>query len=475
MKFSAAQSTKPVTHTIYVISDLEELNVLDFNTAEKDYINSKFLNQKKDEATINRYSDFIKIVKVTKANTSDYQVAEKLRLKGPTALGWLNLEGAKVVLIKSLNGSLNAKYFAEGLALSSYQFLKYFTKKEKTAHQLNEIIVDGATDLEIQELTSSLAGVFSARDLVNEPVMYLTAKQLAKQAQKAGEKYGFKVEVLNKKKIESLKMGGLLAVNKGSQDPPTFTIMEHKPANAINKKPIVLVGKGVVYDTGGLSLKPTAGSMDLMKSDMGGAAAVIGTMISIASANVPVHVIGLTPATDNRPGEKAYTPGDVITMFDGSTVEVMNTDAEGRMILADALTYAKKYDPELVIDLATLTGAAAVAIGKYGIVAMGNAEDNHFEELSVAGKNVYERLVLFPFWDEYNELLKSPIADMKNIGGREGGAITAGKFLEQFTDYPYVHMDIAGPAFLTADNGYRLKGGSGVGVRLLFNYLKNKA
>ena len=325
------------------------------------------------------------------------------------------------------------------------------------------------------ELQATTNGVYAARNLVNEPLSYLTAVQLAEEASKLGKEKGFKVEVMNKKKIETLKMGGLLAVNRGSIDPPTFSILEYSPENAKNEKPLVLVGKGVVYDTGGLSLKPTAGSMDSMKSDMGGAAAVIGAMSAIAEAKLPVKVIGLVPATDNRPGEIAYVPGDVVSMYDGSTVEVLNTDAEGRMILADALAYAKKLNPELVIDLATLTGAAAVAIGKFGVVAMGTADQEAMNRLDNSGKEVYERIARFPFWDEYNDLLKSTIADVKNIGGREGGAITAGKFLERFTDYPWIHLDIAGPAFLGADDSYRLQGGTGVGVRLLFDFVKSMA
>ena len=244
--------------------------------------------------------------------------------------------------------------------------------------------------------------------------------------------------------------------------------------NATNSNPIVLVGKGIVYDTGGLSLKPTPNSMDLMKSDMGGSAAVVGAMAAIAKAKLSIHIIGLIPATDNRPSGNAYAPGDVINMYDGTSVEVLNTDAEGRLILADALSYAKKYKPELVIDLATLTGAAARAIGKQGIVAMGNDKDT-MTALKKSGKEVQERLAEFPFWDEYAEDLKSNIADMKNLGGPEAGAITAGKFLEYFTDYPYTHLDIAGPAFMLAPFNYRGKGGTGVGVRLLFNFLKNKA
>jgi leucyl aminopeptidase len=268
-------------------------------------------------------------------------------------------------------------------------------------------------------------------------------------------------------------MGGLLAVNRGSQRPPTFNILEYKPANALNKQPIVLVGKAVVYDTGGLSLKPTPGSMDSMKCDMAGGAAMGATMYAIAKNKLPIHVVALVPATDNRPGEDAYVPGDVITMYNGMTVEVLNTDAEGRLILADALHYAKKYKPELVIDMATLTGSAVLAIGSVGSVIMGTAADETFKALQNSGEATYERLVHFPFWEEYGDMIKSHIADLKNIGGREAGSITAGKFLEHFVDYPWIHVDIAGPAFLDAESSYRSKHGTGVGVRLLYNFFKN--
>ncbi len=286
---------------------------------------------------------------------------------------------------------------------------------------------------------------------------------------------GFSVEVFNKLKIETLKMGGLLAVNKGSIDPPTFSILTWKPKNAVNDRPIVLVGKGVVYDTGGLSLKPTHDSMDYMKCDMGGAAAVAGAFYAVAKNELPVWIVGLIPATDNRPDGNAYVPGDVITMYDGSTVEVLNTDAEGRMILADALSYAKQYDPELVIELSTLTGSAHMAIDKFGMVGMGNASREVMENLKASGEYTSERVAEFPFWDEYKEQLKSDIADLKNIGGKYAGAITAGKFLEHFTDYPYVHLDIAGPSFNKAPFNYRGKGGSGVGVRILYNFFIDRS
>ena len=364
---------------------------------------------------------------------------------------------------------------AEGIALSNYQFIKYFADKDKKQNKLSTLNVfsKNVKKADIEKLSIIVESVNFSRNLVNEPLSYLTAEKLSEEIKDSAKKSGFSVEVFNKNKIETLKMGGLLAVNKGSIDPPTFSILTWKPKNAKNKKPIILVGKGVVFDTGGLSLKPTAGGMDEMKSDMAGAAAVAGTLKAISEANLPVYVIGLIPATDNRPGQNAYAPQDVITMFDGTTVEVLNTDAEGRMILADALSYAKKYDPELVIDLATLTGSAWAAVGEYAIVGMGNADEKEFSKLKKSACYVNERIVEFPFWEEYGELIKSDIADLKNIGGKVAGAITAGKFLEHFTDYPYIHLDIAGPAYIPANDAYRPKNGTGVGVRLLFDYLKN--
>ncbi|MCL4154872.1 UNVERIFIED_CONTAM: hypothetical protein GTU68_031438 [Idotea baltica] len=212
-----------------------------------------------------------------------------------------------------------------------------------------------------------------------------------------------------------------------------------------------------------------------MKSDMGGAAMMVGTMAAISKSKIPLHVIALIPATDNRPGGNAYVPGDIITMYDGTTVEVLNTDAEGRMLLADALSYAKKYDPELVIDAATLTGAAVRAIGSYASCIMGTADETEFEALDKSGFQTYERVARMPFWKEYGEEMKSDIADLKNIGGSAAGQISAGKFLEHFTDYPWIHIDIAGPAYNTAPDSYRGKYGTGYGVRLLTDMLWNKA
>jgi leucyl aminopeptidase len=219
-----------------------------------------------------------------------------------------------------------------------------------------------------------------------------------------------------------------------------------------------------------MNLKPGE-SMLNMKDDMSGAAAAALAVYAIARARLPVYVVGLMPATDNRPGTKAIVPGDVLKMHNGMTVEVLNTDAEGRLILADALSYARRYKPELVIDMATLTGAAVRAIGKFACAGMESGASEEMLELTESGFRTYERIVELPLWDEYGELMKSELADLKNLGPVDAGTITAGKFLEKFTDYPYIHLDIAGPAFLDKADSYRGIGGTGFGVRLLFDYM----
>ena len=464
LNFSLTRPERGVDHQIYLLDKPEEAQKLELSDAEKAYLQSELKS-----GTFVSLSRKPALSVASLPEGDDYKAWEKSRLLATKVAKANSAEAIELIS----NSSEKAMAFAEGLALASYEFNKYFTKKEDKS--LKEILLSASfSEAHVQELNAVVKATFLARNLVNEPLSYLTAAQLGKEAEKAGQEFGFKVEVFNKKKIESLKMGGLLAVNRGSQDPPSFSILEYKGEGANQDKPIVLVGKGVVYDTGGLSLKPTPGSMDSMKSDMGGAAAVIGAISAAAANKLPIHVIGLVPATDNRPGLNAYVPGDVVKMYDGSTVEVLNTDAEGRMLLADALAYAKNYKPQLVVDLATLTGAAAIAIGKYGVVGMGTAADEEFQKLESAGNTAYERVARFPFWDEYDDLLKSSIADQKNIGGREAGAITAGKFLQKFTDYPWIHIDIAGPAFLNAADHYRSEGGTGVGVRLMYNFLKSK-
>ncbi len=442
---------------------------------ETNYVKTRFDNDRK-YAALNHLGSWVFVIAPESKNEIGINILEQCRRSGNVVTVLANEQKIKeITIIDTDNKNGYALAVAEGMVLGNYQFLKYRKHAEKEINSLSAIHIQSAkvNQKDIEMLEIILDATLTARTLVNEPLSYLTAEKLAAEISSLAKKCGSKVEVFDKKKIEALKMGGLLAVNRGSQDPPTFTVMEWKPSNAKNKKPYVLVGKGVVYDTGGLSLKPTYNSMDRMKSDMAGAAAVACAHYAIAKAKLPIHVITLVPATDNRPGENAYTPGDVVTMHNGLTVEVLNTDAEGRMLLGDALSYASKYDPLLVMDFATLTGAAVAAIGPYGTVVVGNADESTKRKLKESGNNTHERLAEFPFWEEYGDLVKSDLAEIKNVGGPYAGAITAGKFLSHFTNYPWMHFDIAGPSFIDHRTSYCTKGGTGVGVRLLFDFFRN--
>ena len=476
MKIKKTTEAEERSNRVVLVRKGQELASLLPDKEQRLYIEGRF-GEDKDMAQLNLLDHQVFVRRLEEEVPESHRL-EEARKAAHSIHPALVDQGVEQVVI--VNGGVTPEEsvaFAEGLALSNYQFLKYKTGEKEKKSTLDEIrLYDaGLTDDHVLKLENLVCAVYHARDLVNEPLSYLTATQLSAEIEKMGKEAGFTVEVFNKKKIESLKMGGLLAVNRGSLNPPTFSILSWKPEGTINKKPIVLVGKGVVYDTGGLSLKPTLDSMDYMKSDMGGAAAVAGALFSVARNGLPLWIIGLVPATDNRPDGNAYVPGDVVTMYDGTTVEVLNTDAEGRMILADALSYAKQYDPEVVIELSTLTGSAQAAVDKYGIVGMGNVSREIMDNLKESGEHTFERIAEFPFWDEYKEQLKSEIADLKNVGGRYAGAITAGKFLEHFTEYPFIHLDIAGPSFNKVPFNYRGKGGSGVGVRVLYNYLLNRS
>ncbi len=446
-----------------------------FNKDELNYISRQNNREKQDFFSFNHLDHWL-FIQVIKKEGDPYKGKETLRKSGDKFGSLLNeLKQRQIILYDTDGRTQEMLAFAEGLMLGQYRFLKYKKKKEKEDTLETVRIFSGKIkNTEIQDFIAVTEAVFHCRTLINEPNSFLTALTFAREVEKMAKECGARVEILNKSKIEALQMGGLLAVNKGSEVPPTFTIMEWKPKQAVNKKPFIFVGKGVVFDSGGMNLKP-GDSMSTMKDDMSGAAAVASAIYAIASAGLPVHVIGLMPATDNRPGPKAIVPGDIIKMQNGMTVEVLNTDAEGRLILADALNYAKKYDPALVIDLATLTGAAIRAVGRYGTVAMQSKAENELELLKDSGLETYERLIEFPGWEEYEEGLKSELADIKNIGPAEAGTITAGKFLEKFTAYPYIHLDIAGPAFLEKRDSYRGQGGTGVGVRLLFDFIRKQA
>ncbi len=362
--------------------------------------------------------------------------------------------------------------FMEGMWLADYSFDRYKTKEPK---HVGKVYVE-SNFLSKEDLDSNVRlwnRIYWCREWVNMPVADLNAEKFASELDDIAKDLKVDCTVFDKKKIEELGMGGLLAVNQGSVDEPRFVVMEYKPRHAVNTKPLALVGKGVMYDTGGLNIK-TGDYMSEMKSDMAGAATMASVLFAAAENELPVHVVALLPLTDSRPGFNAYAPDDVLTMYDGTTVEVVNTDAEGRLILADAIAYAvRNYSPELVVDAATLTGAAVRAIGTYGIAAMQQHAENPFQLLRIIGEQVHERVVEFPFWDDYDEHVKSDFADLKNCGPGQAGTITAGKFLAHFAkETPYIHLDIAGVAYFSKKQWYYAPGASGFGIRLLYAFIQ---
>jgi len=474
LKITSVSEIKRGISVIYLIRDINDLEKEPFSKSELEYIRNQTENNKKD-IQLNSYSHW-SYIQVLEEEKENYKTNEKLRRAAGSLYSILKEnKHSEIILVDLVNNASYIKAFTEGIALSHYQFLKYFTKQDEKINTLKEIFIlsDSIKNEEIKHISIITEAVYKVKDLVNEPVSFLNTETFCDEIKKLGQQANFNVEIFNKKQIEALKMNGLLAVNKGSIDPPAFSILTWKPENAKNTKPFILVGKGIVYDTGGLNIK-TGNYLDDMKSDMAGGAAVAGTMFALAKLKQPVYVIGLIPITDNRLNGNSLAPDDIITMHNGTTVEVKNTDAEGRLILADTLSFAKKYNPELVIDIATLTGSAQIAISNLGMVGMSNCTNDYFEKLKSSGNLVYERIVEFPVWDEYNEMLKSDIADIKNIGGREAGAITAAKFLQHFTDYNWIHLDIAGCAFLNKPDNYRGNGATGVTVRLLFEFFTNQ-
>ncbi len=385
------------------------------------------------------------------------------------------------VLIPSYNNFKN--YFAdedyfyqsfiEGIHLGNYTF-DYKSEKKKIKN-LNIVLHSSKMKLVERSKTRAeklMQAVYFSRDLINEPAITLTPAELAIRTKKELTKSGAKVTVWNEKELQRRKMNAVLAVGKASSNPPRMIIINYKP-KVKPKKKIALVGKGVTYDTGGLSIKPTDGMLD-MKVDMAGAGLVIGVIKAAALSKLPVELIGVIPAVENAVAGNSYKPGDVVHTSSGKSIEVKDTDAEGRIILADALEYASKQKPDQIIDFATLTGACVVALGLYA-AGIFTKNDGLAERLSKSGYNTYERVWRLPFWDEYNKLIESNIADVSNLGDRWGGAITAGKFLEHFVDkdIPWVHMDIAGPSIKHKLNNYTEKYETGFGVRLMFDYLSN--
>jgi len=375
---------------------------------------------------------------------------------------------------------------AEGVLLGLYRYDKYKTLRNSSPDRLTKIsfITDSPSREKgiargITRATVVCEATCFARDLENAPGNEIYPESLAAAARSAGGRSGFSVKVLDERNIRSLGMGGLLGVARGSRRPPRLLIMEYRgrksgrPTPGAGKGPVVLVGKGVTFDSGGISIKPSAGMAE-MKMDMSGGAVVIAAMQATARLKLPVHLIGIVPAAENLPGGSALRPGDILRHHNGMTSEVDNTDAEGRLILADALSYAGRYDPALIIDLATLTGAVVVALGHVATGMMGNDADA-MRLLKDSGDRTYERVWELPMFEEYEALIKSEVADVKNTGGRWGGAITAAMFLRKFIGpYSWVHLDIAGTSIMEEPADYTMRGGSGAGVRLLVDFLRHR-
>ncbi|MDO5759910.1 MAG: leucyl aminopeptidase family protein [Bacteroidota bacterium] len=461
--------------SVVIVCNSENLNSLREGVLSKqqlEYIRQEYANKGMEFFSFNELGRYI-FVGIVKQTDIDYKDKEKYRRLGAKILQLCDRKHVKDIQLLSTIHKDMILGFVEGMLLSSYVFDTYKTDPKRLIHPFDNLhICDKDISMEdIQSLRIVCEATEKCRDMINEPVTVINATTLAESIKNMGQETGMQVEIWDKTRIEKEKMGGILAVNRGSVEPPTFTIMEYKPKEAKNSRPIVLVGKGIVYDTGGLNIK-TGNFMNDMKDDMSGAALMSCVMYACARLNIPIHIIGLFPATDNRPGQNAYVNGDIINMYDGTNVEVVNTDAEGRMILADALAFAKQYNPSLVIDAATLTGAAARAIGPFGIAAIEKDAESFMEVLKTCGKRVYERIAEFPFWDEYDECIKSEIADIKNSGESFGGMITAGKFLAYFTNYPFIHLDIAGVSFTNKRDAYNRLHATGYGLRLLVEFLK---
>jgi leucyl aminopeptidase len=325
-----------------------------------------------------------------------------------------------------------------------------------------------------QAAQAIITGVYLARDLVNMAPNMATPTRMAAEAGKIAEAYGMKLLVGDREWAAERNMGAFLAVAKGAGEPPKFIVLEHNGERE-DLETVVLVGKGITFDTGGISLKPSE-KMGHMKSDMAGAAAVLATMKVVGMLDLPLRIIGITPCTENMPDAHGYHPADVITASNGKTIEIISTDAEGRMILADALVYANRYQPKAVVDLATLTGACVVALGRHVAAGLFCNDDTLRQKLAASGDATHERLWPMPLYEDYRRKIRSLVADIMNAGGRNGGVGTSAYFLKEFTDYPWAHLDIAGMALVTEKidtNPYRPLGATGFGVRLLADFLRN--
>lgn len=396
----------------------------------------------------------------------------------------LRAAGAKDITVAVDGLGQNSEDIGQAIAESSllglYRFLKYKTLDEngrgKTIQKLT-LLTETASAVKALQKGVRTGEVIAestsiVRDMVNSPAADMTPTIVADKAREVARQFDIKIRILERRQMEKLGMGALLGVAAGSVQPPKFIIIEYRRGG---KKPfIALVGKTITFDSGGISIKPSE-NMDRMKDDMAGGAAVLGAIRTAAALKLPLNIVGLLPATENMPSGSALKPGDVLRTLSGQTIEIVNTDAEGRLILSDALTYACRYKPAVIVDIATLTGACAIALGQEAIGMLGT-DDTCKKKIREAGIKTGERVWELPLWEEYYELIKSDIADMKNAGGRAGGVITAAALLSKFVKkYPWVHLDIAATSWSDKDRPYTPKGATGVGMRLLTQFLRDFA
>ncbi|MFM8321210.1 MAG: leucyl aminopeptidase, partial [Chloroflexota bacterium] len=380
--------------------------------------------------------------------------------------------------VSTLGAFEAARAWVEGALLGLYRVNDKKTGGEAKPEvdELRLCAADGQDAGELQggaRLAEATAvGVYLARDLVNMPAGEATPSLLAQVAEDIADAYGMQLTVGDRAWAAERRMGGFLGVAQGAEEEPKFIVLEYN-AGRTDLQPVVLVGKGITFDTGGISIKP-AEHMEEMKSDMAGAAAVLGTMQVLGQLDLPLRVIAITPCTENMPDGRAYHPGDILTFSNGKTAEVISTDAEGRLILADALVYAQQYNPQAVIDLATLTGACVIALGEAVAAGLFSTDDRLRDRLLESAQGTHDRLWPMPLYDEYKDKIRSLVADMKNTGGRYGGVGASAIFLKEFTDYAWAHLDIAGMALYTKadETAYVPAGGTGFGVRLLVDLLR---
>jgi len=381
--------------------------------------------------------------------------------------------------INNMSFEDSAQVITEGALLGLYAFRKHMTKDDDKLGEIKQLSIVGSDEAKLPLEKGSEKGRILAeatnlaRDMVNEPANYMTPSQMAETAMKLNKSHGLEVSVLEQEQMVELGMGALLGVAQGSRQPPKFIVLQYKGKDSAELN-VALVGKGITFDSGGISIKPSE-KLEEMKGDMAGGAAVMAAISAIAQLKPKTNVMAIIPATENLPDGNALKPGDVLTAMNGKTIEIISTDAEGRLILADALSYAKKQGAKLMIDVATLTGACRVALGDICTGAFGNNQEL-VNKVIAAGTEAGELIWQMPMYDEYREQNKSDVADIKNVGGRLGGAITAAKFLAEFTnDIPWVHLDIAGTSLSDKERAYQIKGATGVPVRTLVNLVLSLA